>query len=42
VRRVAEEAITRTLVPRVGRETVRVLLQRHARKPWRDNKGVRG
>ena len=33
VRLVAEEAIKRKLVPRVGRETIRVLLRSHRLKP---------
>jgi transposase len=33
---VAEEAVKRKLVPRVGRETVRVLLLSHDLKPWRE------
>ncbi len=36
VRLVAEEAIKRKLVPRVGRETIRILLLRHDLKPWRE------
>ncbi len=36
VRLVAEEAIKRKLVPRVGRETVRILLLSHDLKPWRE------
>ena len=36
VRLVAEEAVKRRLVPRVGRETVRILLLRHDFKPWRE------
>src|ERR1043165_41940 len=35
VRLVAEEAVKRKLVPRVGRETVRILLLSHDLKPWR-------
>jgi transposase len=42
VRLVAEEAMKRQLVPRVGRETVRVLLQSHDLKPWREKNVVRG
>ena len=33
---VAEEAVKRKLVPRVGRETVRILLLSHDLKPWRE------
>ncbi|MFN9459080.1 MAG: hypothetical protein ACK6D7_17125 [Acidobacteriota bacterium] len=36
VRLVAEQAVKRKLVPRVGRETIRVLLQSHDLKPWRE------
>jgi transposase len=35
VRLVAHEAVRRKLVPRVGRETIRVLLLDHDLKPWR-------
>ncbi|MGQ0642417.1 MAG: helix-turn-helix domain-containing protein [Gemmatimonadaceae bacterium] len=35
VRLIAHEAVKRGLVPRVGRETIRVLLQSHDLKPWR-------
>jgi len=41
VRLVAEQAIKRKLVPRVGRETVRVLLLSHDLKPWREKNVVR-
>ena len=40
VRLVAEEAIRRKLVPRVGRETIRVLLESHDLKPWREKNVV--
>ena len=36
VRLVAEEAVKRKLVPRVGRETIRMLLLSHDLKPWRE------
>src|SRR5712691_8366900 len=36
VRLVAEEAVKRKVVPRVGRETVRILLLSHDLKPWRE------
>ena len=36
VRLVAEEAVKRRLVPRVGRETIRMLLLSHDLKPWRE------
>jgi transposase len=42
VRLVAEEAVKRRLVPRVGRETVRILLASHDLKPWREKNVVRG
>ena len=42
VRLIAQEAVQRKLVPRVGRETIRILLQSHALKPWREKKLVRG
>ena len=42
VRLVAREAVRRKLVPRVGRETVRVLLDSHDLKPWREKNVVRG
>ena len=42
VRLVAEQAVTRKVVPRVGRETIRVLLQSHDLKPWREKNVVRG
>jgi hypothetical protein len=38
VRLVAEEAVKRKLVPRVGQETVRILLLSHDLKPWREKK----
>ena len=41
VRLVAEEAVQRRLVPRVGRETIRILLLRHDLKPWREKNVVR-
>jgi putative transposase len=41
VRLVAEEAVKRRLVPQVGRETIRVLLLHHDRKPWREKNVVR-
>jgi putative transposase len=42
VRLVAEEAVKRRLVPKVGRETVRILLLHHDLKPWREKNVVRG
>jgi putative transposase len=41
VRLIAEEAVKRKLVPRVGRETIRVLLSSHDLKPWREKNVVR-
>jgi transposase len=41
VRLVTEQAVKRKLVPRVGRETVRILLQSHDLKPWREKNVVR-
>lgn len=42
VRLIAQEAVKRKLVPQVGRETIRILLQDHDLKPWREKKLVRG
>jgi putative transposase len=42
VRLVAEQAVKRKLVPKVGRETIRILLQHHDLKPWREKNVVRG
>jgi transposase len=42
VRLIAQEAVKRKLVPRVGRETVRILLESHELKPWREKNVVRG
>jgi transposase len=41
VRLVAEEAVKRRLVPRVGRETIRILLLHDDLKPWREKNVVR-
>ena len=41
VRLIAEEAVKRKLVPQVGRETIRILLQSHELKPWREKNVVR-
>ena len=41
VRLVAEHAVKKRLVPRVGRETIRVLLLSHDLKPWREKNAVR-
>jgi putative transposase len=40
VRLVAEEAVKRKLVPRIGRETIRLLLLHHDLKPWREKNVV--
>lgn len=42
VRLVAQEAVKRRLVPRVGRETIRILLLHHDFKPWREKNVVCG
>ena len=42
VQLIAEEAVQRKLLPRVGRETIRILLQNHDFQPWRENNVVRG
>ena len=39
VRLVTEEVVKRKLVPRVGRETIRILLLNHDLKPWREKCG---
>ena len=41
VRLVAQEAVQRRLLPRVGRETIRLLLLSHDLKPWREKNVVR-
>jgi|SRR5665213_81228 len=41
VRLIATEAVRRKLVATIGRETVRVLLQSHDLKPWREKNVVR-
>ena len=41
VRLIAQEAVKRKLVPRLGRETIRILLQNHELKPWREKNVVR-
>jgi transposase len=40
VRLIAEQAVKRKLVPKLGRETVRMLLQNHDLKPWREKNVV--
>ena len=42
VRLVAEEAVKRKLAPGVGRESIRILLLHHDRKPWREKNVVCG
>ena len=42
VRLLAQEAVKRKLVRRVGRETIRILLQNHELKPWREKNVVCG
>jgi putative transposase len=42
IRLVAEQAVQRKLVPRVGRETIRILLESHDLKPWREKNVVCG
>ena len=40
VRLIAAEAVKRKLVPQVGREAIRVLLQHHDLQPWREKNVV--
>jgi hypothetical protein len=40
VRLLAEEAVQRKLIPRVGRETIRILLLSHDLQPWREKMWV--
>jgi transposase len=42
VRLIATEAVKRKLTPPVSRETIRLLLQNHDLKPWREKNVVRG
>ena len=42
VRLIAQEAMRRKLAARVGRETIRVLLEGHDLQPWREKNVVRG
>jgi hypothetical protein len=37
---VATEAVKRKLAPQVGRETIRILLESHELKPWREKNVV--
>ena len=41
VRLIAEEVVKRKLAQQVGRETIRILLQTHELKPWREKNVVR-
>ena len=41
VRLVAEQAVRRGITPKVGRETIRVILATHELKPWREKNVVR-
>jgi transposase len=40
VRLIATEAVKRKLAPQVSRETIRILLQSHELKPWREKNVV--
>jgi transposase len=40
IRLIVAEAVKRKLVPRIGRETIRVLLNSHDLKPWREKNVV--
>jgi putative transposase len=40
VRLIVEETVKRKIVPKLGRETVRVLLESHELKPWREKNVV--
>jgi putative transposase len=41
VRLLAEETVRRKIVPSIGREAIRMLLQSHDLKPWREKNVVR-
>jgi hypothetical protein len=41
VRLLAEETVRREIVPGIGREAVRLLLESHDLKPWREKNVVR-
>jgi transposase len=41
VRLIVQEAVKRKLAPKVGRETIRLLLRNHDLKPWREKNVVR-
>ncbi len=41
VRLLAEETVRRKIVPTIGREAIRMLLQSHDLKPWRGKNVVR-
>ena len=40
VRLIVEQAVKRKIVPQLGRETIRVLLENHDLKPWREKNVV--
>ena len=40
VRLITQEAVKRKLLPHIGRETIRVLLESHDLKPWREKNVV--
>jgi hypothetical protein len=40
VRLLTQEVIKQKLVPKVGRETIRILLESHDLKPWREKNVV--
>jgi putative transposase len=40
IRLITQEAVKRKLAPRVGRETIRILLESHDLKPWREKNVV--
>lgn len=41
IRLAADEAVARGIVPKAGRETVRIVMKNHALKPWREKNVVR-
>lgn len=40
IRLIAEEAVNRAIVPKMGRETARIILKGHDLKPWREKNVV--
>ena len=40
IRLARDEAVDRSIVPKVGRETIRVLMNKHELKPWREKNVV--